>query len=109
VCSPGGVGAANAGAGLSVFVLHSGLASAGACPVSAVMTQLMLGFVQRYVGYNIQQILVEAFGDEERSMYVDGSAFRVVAILGGPCAQRSQPDSIRTRRSYLLALTRRDA
>ena len=80
ICTPIDIAAANAGAGLNVFIIHSGHAEASNAvyPVSDIKTQLMRGFLDLHAGYNIQRILVEARGEEERCMYVQGSSFRLI-------------------------------
>ena len=63
------IGRANAGSGLNVFILHSGVIEVPLSyrsEIAAIKVQLMTGFVTLHAGYNIHRLLVEAFGEEER-------------------------------------------
>jgi hypothetical protein len=58
-----------------------------------------------HAGYNIARVMVEAFGDEERSMYVDGSGFRVLNDYG---AHGNDLAAKPTQAPCLVGITRDD-
>jgi hypothetical protein len=80
IASPADIAAANAHKGTAVFVIYTQVlrTTPSESAAAAIKAQLMTGFMTLHAGYNIDRLLVEAFGEEERSMYVSGSAFRIV-------------------------------
>jgi hypothetical protein len=101
------IGRANASSGLNVFILHSGLIEvphSHRSEIPAIKVKLMTGFMALHAGYNINQLLVEAFGEEERSMYVDGSSF----LLLNDYADQLDAAWCDLGRPYLVGLTRAD-
>jgi hypothetical protein len=90
--------------GVNVLIVHSGSPPPGtdgetAARVKAIMMQ---GFMTLHNGYQIQRILVEAFGEDERTFYLQsGFAAYSAAPFGVAGSQAFENVS-----SYLLTLKR---
>jgi hypothetical protein len=107
VCTPTDVARSNACEGLHVFIIHSGVAEVedeDCLLMPTIKAHLMKGFMDLHAGYNVRRILVEAYGDEERSMYVEGSGFCMLNAYG-----QSHESKLRgNKRPCLVSLDRAD-
>lgn len=66
----------NAGSGVDIFILHSGLWEvAGSVQEAYVKAQLLAAFMELHRGYKVASLLVEAYGSEQRLLY-ESTSFR---------------------------------
>lgn len=109
ICTVNEIAACNAGSGIVVFILHSGLSDvvAGLEEENVVKAQLLTTFLQLHQGYNISGFMVEAYGPEERLIY-EATSLRVLDDYSTYRNWHDLPVPPQSPRPTLLGITRKE-
>ena len=110
ISTPSEIARDNAGSGVTVFVIHNGLSDPeGSLQHQGIVkAQLLTAFLALHQGYHVSEIIVEAYGREERSIY-EATDFRLISDYSSFQNWALLPTAPGSPRPALLGLAREDA